>query len=77
MLFIYCDTIYIFLKNIFLVNCTLHIARSPYFVQLKLSFFNRECMRVFWFLIAVQIILENILNVGRKTDIVVNSNVYA
>ena len=77
MLFIYCDTIYIFLKNIFLVNCTLHIARSPYFVQFKLSFFNRGCMRVFWFLIAVQIILENILNVGRKTNIVVNSNVYA
>ena len=34
-------------------------------------------MRVFWFLIAVQIILENILNVGWKTNIVVNSNVYA
>ena len=34
-------------------------------------------MRAFWFLIAVQIILENILNVGRKTNIVVNSNVYA
>ena len=34
-------------------------------------------MRAFWFLIAVQIILENILNVGRKTNIRVNSNVCA